>query len=198
MRMPKPAPEVSMSPDASTPDAAARSTRIREVYEANITLIYRFIYAKVGNREEAEDLTAQVFTKAVRDMDWTRDDDTARHWLFQVARTTMADHWRVTYRIPTQSLDILLDSGWEFAEIAGVAEVRHPRAIVATLLAQLSDHERDVLRCRFLLNLSIKETARHLGLSEANVKVLQFRGLKHAAALPVTMPSEEGSADEHA
>ena len=45
----------------------------------------------------------------------------------------------------------------------------------------LPAHYRDVLTCRFLLNLSIRETATRLGLTEANVKVLQLRALKRAA-----------------
>jgi RNA polymerase sigma-70 factor (ECF subfamily) len=50
-------------------------------------------------------------------------------------------------------------------------------------LQALPPHYREVLTCRFLLNLSIRETALQLGLSEANVKVLQFRALKRAADL---------------
>ena len=54
---------------------------------------------------------------------------------------------------------------------------------VHRLLQALPEHYREVLECRFLLNLSIKETAQKLGLTEANVKVLQFRALKRAADL---------------
>jgi len=52
---------------------------------------------------------------------------------------------------------------------------------VQQILKALPEHQREVLTCRFLLNLSIKETAQCLGLTETNVKVLQFRALKHAA-----------------
>jgi RNA polymerase sigma-70 factor (ECF subfamily) len=54
---------------------------------------------------------------------------------------------------------------------------------VQHLLQALPEHYREVLTCRFLLNLSIKDTALRMGLSKANVKVLQFRALKRAAAL---------------
>lgn len=170
----------------------------RACYEANIGPIYRFVYSKVGNREEAEDLTAQVFTKALHGIDWTRGADDARHWLFHVARTVLADHWRRVYRLPTTSLDDLLAGGWEVAETdtsTTPADELTPRAAVAELLARLPQNYREVLRCRFLLNLSIKETATHLHLSEANVKVLQFRALKRAAELH-TPQNEEAAADE--
>ena len=54
---------------------------------------------------------------------------------------------------------------------------------VARLLGELPASHRDVLTCRFLLNLKIRETALRLGLSEANVKVTQLRALKRAAEL---------------
>jgi len=67
-------------------------------YQENIGLIYRFVYSKVGNREEAEDLTSQIFVKAVRGMDTERGPQSMQKWLFQVARTTIADYWRSYYR----------------------------------------------------------------------------------------------------
>jgi RNA polymerase sigma-70 factor (ECF subfamily) len=153
---------------------------VRALYEQHVTPIYRFIYAKVGNREEAEDLTSQVFVKALRGIDAARDAQSIQSWLFQVARTTVADHWREFYRLRTDSLDDLLQAGWEAtareAPAASDAEER-----VGRILNRLPPRYREVLTCRFLLNYSVRETAEHLHLSEANVKVLQFRALKRAA-----------------
>jgi RNA polymerase sigma-70 factor (ECF subfamily) len=49
------------------------------------------------------------------------------------------------------------------------------------ILDALPEHYREVLTCRFLLNLSVRETASRMGLTEANVRVVQFRALKRAA-----------------
>jgi RNA polymerase sigma-70 factor (ECF subfamily) len=165
-----------------TDDLAA----FRAFYEAHLSAVYRFIYSRVGNREEAEDLTAHVFTKALHGVDWSRDEAMLVGWLFQVARTTLADHWRHTLRLRTLSLDDLLASGWDERVAdqppeAGAQII--PEERVAAILQQLSPHYRDVLRCRFLLNYTIKETAQALGLSEANVKVIQLRALRRAAEL---------------
>ncbi|HVB72318.1 MAG TPA: RNA polymerase sigma factor [Ktedonobacteraceae bacterium] len=153
-------------------------------YQENVGLIYRFVYSKVGNREEAEDLTSQIFIKAVRGMDAERGLQSMQKWVFQVARTTIADYWRNYYRLPTNSLDELLEAGWEgpVGEEPVVAS-SHPGERVTRLLQALPEHYREVLHCRFLLNLSIRDTAARLGLTEANVKVLQFRALKRAADL---------------
>jgi RNA polymerase sigma-70 factor (ECF subfamily) len=153
-------------------------------YQENLGLIYRYVYSKVGNREEAEDLTSQIFIKAIRGVDTERGPQSMQKWLFQVARTTIADYWRVYYRVSVSSLEELLEAGWEGpAEEESTAVSSRPTERVHRILQALPEHYRDVLTCRFLLNLSIKETALRLGLTEANVKVLQFRALKRAADL---------------
>jgi len=154
------------------------------LYQENLGLIYRYVYSKVGNREEAEDLTSQIFIKAVRGVDQERGIQSIQKWLFQVARTTIADYWRAYYRISTNSLEELLEAGWEGpADEEPAAASNQPAERVKRILQALPEHYREVLTCRFLLNLSIKETALSMGLTEANVKVLQFRALKRAADL---------------
>jgi len=153
-------------------------------YEANLGLIYRFVYSKVGNREEAEDLTSQIFLKAVRGVDTQRGAQSMQKWLFQVARTTIADYWRVHYRTSSSSLDQLLEIGWEGpVDEEPAASNSTPTERVHRILQALPEHYKEVLTCRFLLNLSIRETANRMCLTEANVKVLQFRALKRAADL---------------
>ncbi len=185
MRADKP-PEPTQSPQTTptTQHPARDAERLQRLYEDNLHVIYRFIYSKVGNREEAEDLTSQVFIKAVRSIDNSRDTASIQSWLFQVARTTIADHWRSFYQLRAHSLDDLLEAGWEGpAETEPPPRVAQPQDRVTRILERLPDHYREVLTCRFLLNLSIRETAQRMGLSEANVKVLQFRALKKAGRL---------------
>ncbi len=176
---------------ANTPPATAGPGRasvdvqeFQTFYQENLGLIYRYVYSKVGNREEAEDLTSQIFIKAVRGMDRERGTLSMQRWLFQVARTSIADYWRVHYRVSVSSLDELLEAGWEGpAEEEPTVISARPEEQVRRILQALPDHYREVLTCRFLLNLSIRDTAQHMGLTEANVKVLQFRALKRAADL---------------
>ena len=167
--------------------AAARGADVQEFqtfYRENLGRIYRYVYSKVGNREEAEDLTSQIFIKAVRGVETERGSQSTQKWLFQVARTTIADYWRAHYRVSTSSLDELLEAGWEGPADEEPALISSgPAERVQRILSALPEHYREVLTCRFLLNFSIKETAVRMGLTEANVKVLQFRALKRAADL---------------
>ena len=154
-------------------------------YQENLGPIYRYIYSNVRNREEAEDLTSQVFLKAVRNLDVQRSMQSSQAWLFQVARTTIADYWRAHYRGTTSSLDDLLEAGWEgpIAEEGSTLTSSRAEDRVQGILQALPARYREVLTYRFLMNFSIRETASKMGMTEANVKVVQFRALKYAANL---------------
>lgn len=157
------------------------------LYQENLNPIYRYVYSKVRNREEAEDLTSQVFIKAVRHIDHGRNAQSTRNWLFQVARTTIADYWRSFYRTGASSLDALVEAGWEGPveneEKDKFFELSNSVKRVQLILQVLPERDREVLTCRFLLGLSVRETAVRMGLTEANVKTSQFRALKRAATL---------------
>lgn len=168
----------------ATPDVATAPPGLRALYEETLPTVYRYIYSKVGNREEAEDLTSQVYLKALRGLDDARDSTATQAWLFQVARTTIADYWRAFYRLRSSSLDDLLAGGWDSS--VDVEQPDGDQSAVARarrILSRLPERYAEVLTCRFLLNLSLRETAARMNLTEANIKVLQFRALKKASTL---------------
>jgi RNA polymerase sigma-70 factor (ECF subfamily) len=153
-------------------------------YQENLRPIYRYIYSKVRNHEEAEDLTSQVFLKAVRHLDLNYNSQGRRKWLYQVARTTITDFWRSHYSMSSISLETLLESDWDGPlDDSSIEENGNATQRVHRILEALPEQYRAVLTCRFLLGLSIKETAVKLNLTEVNVKTLQFRGLKRASEL---------------
>jgi RNA polymerase sigma-70 factor (ECF subfamily) len=173
-----------MRRNRATMSAKMNAQEFQTFYQEKFGLIYRYVYSKVGNREEAEDLTSEIFLKAVRSVDQQRSPQSRRNWLYRIASTTIADHWRTYYREPKASLDELLEAGWEGpAEDEPTAISNMEAHLIQSLLQALPEHYREVLTCRFLLNLSIKATALKMGLTEANVKVFQFRALKRAAHL---------------
>src|SRR5215467_3591928 len=156
----------------------------QKFYQEHLGLIYRFVHSQVGNREEAEDLTSQIFLNVVSSIDHERSRLSMKKWLYLIARSIIADYWRAHYRLPKSSLDELLEAGWEGpAEVEVTASSSGAEARVERLLQELPEKYREVLKCRFLLKLSLKATALKMGVSEANVKVLQFRALKRAADL---------------
>jgi RNA polymerase sigma-70 factor (ECF subfamily) len=164
-----------------------------QVYDQHVVGIYRFIYARVGNHPDAEDLTAQVFVRAVEQLDTTRERGQIAAWLYRVAHNAIADHWRAFYRLPLVGADHVAP-GWEPADptplptgeaadvTAGATDDR-ARDRVRSLLDRLPEPYRRVLELRFLQRLSVAETAHAMGITDGNARVLQYRALRRAALL---------------
>ena len=156
-----------------------------QVYDTHVVGIYRFIYARVGNHPDAEDLTAQVFVRAVEQLDTGREPGQIAAWLYRVAHNATADHWRAFYRLPLVGTDHVAP-GWEPVDESGRPKLEpDERAAVRVqaLLRRLPDQYRRVLELRFLERLSVAETARAMGVSNGNARVLQYRALRRAALL---------------
>jgi RNA polymerase sigma-70 factor, ECF subfamily len=144
--------------------------------------LYTFIYSKVGNREAAEDITSEVFTKALMYLDPTREEHSLVAWLYRVAHNAVADYWRagrVSSVIALEEARTVRRS----PPAADVARQEQAATRARALLARLPENYRTVLSHRLLEGLNVAETARCMGTSEANVKVLQHRALKRAAEL---------------
>ena len=156
-----------------------------QVYDTHVVGIYRFIYARVGNQPDAEDLTAGVFVRAVEQLDTTREPGQIAAWLYRVAQNATADYWRSFYRLPLVGADHVAP-GWEPVD-PGVRPTPEPddRAMVRVraLLGRLPDNYRRVLELRFLERLSVAETAEAMNISNGNARVLQYRALRRAALL---------------
>jgi len=164
----------------------------RTFCQENFGPIYRFVYKRVGNRVEAEDLTSQIFLKVVSSIDRERSRQSMQQWLYLIGRTLIADHWRAHYRLPMSSLDELVAVGWEVpAEEEPTATSDSAADRVQRILQALPERYREVLTCRFLLHLSVKDTALRMGVTVANVKVLQFRALKRAADLDTVVREQQ-------
>ena len=159
--------------------------RFEQVYDEHVVGIYRFVYARVGNRPDAEDLTAQVFVRAVEQLDTTRQPGQIAAWLYRVAQNAIADYWRAFYRLPLVGVDHVAP-GWEPADDGARPEpARDDRAAIRVnaLLVGLPVRYRRVLELRFLQRLSVAETAHAMGISSGNAKVLQYRALRKAALI---------------
>ena len=156
------------------PAGAGDQEHLTWAYQTHVTAIYQYVYSRVGNRADAEDLTSKVFMKAIHGMRSDVSVPELRSWLYRVAQTTLADHWREDYAEDAGSLDE------DVSRAPALRENLEAAQRVDALLATLPDQYRRVLELRFLRGYSVRETAHELNLSETNVKVLQFRALNRA------------------
>jgi RNA polymerase sigma factor (sigma-70 family) len=158
----------------------AMSEDWESIYHANVDRVYRLMFAQVGNRPDAEDLTAEVFKLALPPLRLSASAPEIRSYLFVTARTVLANHWRKRFGIEVTTLDPDLEVA-QFDE-AGMESQAPGR--VAKILADLPDRYRRILELRFLESMSLREAAQAMGVSVGNAKVLQHRALRLAAHHP--------------
>ncbi|MFL6146688.1 MAG: RNA polymerase sigma factor [Pseudonocardiaceae bacterium] len=152
------------------------------VYRDNVGRVYRLMFAKVGNRPDAEDLTAEVFLAALRPLRVSASVGEVRAYLSATARTVLAGYWRRTLgREVTMLTD---DEGLESMP-AETAVASDAAARAGVILAGLPEPYRRILQLRFVESCSVREAAAALGISVAYAKVLQHRALRRAAQLEV-------------
>jgi RNA polymerase sigma-70 factor, ECF subfamily len=141
--------------------------------------VYTFIYSRVGNRADAEDLTQQVALKALPRLRAGTPLPAVRGYLYATARTVLATFWSGRVRIPESELPDEISVGTMGQELLPPPEAA---AWVARLLDGLSPDHRRVLELRFLRSYSLQEVANEMGKTVGSVKVMQLRALRAAAA----------------
>jgi RNA polymerase sigma-70 factor (ECF subfamily) len=152
------------------PEAWAR------IYEEFFPRIYRFIALKVRNRTEAEDLTEQVFLKALEacpSFKWRGAPISS--WLFRIAHNQVIDYYRTDKSRRLLPLDESLVSDGINPEKAAEINWEVRQAIIA--VSELTQAQRNVIELRFAGGLSTAEVAKVLGKRQGAVKALQHSAI---------------------
>jgi RNA polymerase sigma factor (sigma-70 family) len=146
-----------------------------EVALDELELVYAFLYARVGNRADAEDLTQQVALKAIPRLRQGSAPEAIRGYLFATARSVLAGFWAVRFGLPTEELreDLWLAEAAPHTD-SGAGER------VQRVLERLPDNYRKVLELRFLRGYSLREVAAEMESTVGAIKVMQLRALRAA------------------
>lgn len=149
--------------------AKADPARFAELYDRHVDRIYAFAVGRTSDRAAAEDITSEVFEKALaqlRQFEWRGTPFVA--WLFRIAANAIADRWRKEGR--REEIRSIPD--------AHETDDIERRVALAQLVERLPDAQRQVIGMRFGEDRSIREIAAALGRSEGAVKQLQLRALE--------------------
>jgi RNA polymerase sigma-70 factor (ECF subfamily) len=146
------------------------------IYRAYLQPVYRYLYARVGNPGDAEDLTSQVFLAALEGLPRYKHQGYFAAWLFSIARRKAADFYRQGSRV--EALDPEMDPPSPQGDL--LAQVVHQEnlARLARLTAGLPEEERELLRLRFAACLSFAEIAVVLNRKTSAVKMSLYRLLE--------------------
>lgn len=146
------------------------------LYDRYLDKIYRFVYYKTFTREAAEDITSDVFHKALRN---SKSFDPAKGsfstWLYRIARNAVIDHYR------TKKHDVPLEDTFD----VGVDE-RTPDALdaiadlgrVTEYLTTLTAKQREIIMLRIWEEKSYREIADIVGGTESSVKMAFSRSIR--------------------
>lgn len=140
--------------------------------------IYRYVYLKVSHREEAEDLTHQVFLNAWQNMaKYEFKGLPFSSWLYQIARNQVIDHYRT--KKTHVDLEIIEEIFISDSSLDKDIDFNLELESVRKAILKLNPEQQDIIIMRFVEDLSPKEIAKALGKPESSVRVLQHRAIQN-------------------
>ncbi len=149
---------------------------LTQLYEDNFDKIYRYVVLKIGDRIEAEDMTQQVFLKALQSISsykWKGMPFSS--WLYRIAHNQIVDYFRKKSKRPTEPLDESITASDGDPE--NIAERNVQIEEVAEATKKLTKAQQEVISLRFAGELSIAEVAKAMGRTEGAVKALQHSAI---------------------
>ena len=150
-----------------------------QLYEHFSPKIFNYLYYRLGNTAETEDMTETVFLKAwecLPDFQLAESEQYFRAWLYRIAHNLLVDHWRT--KKEEGSIDQIDKRQSRRLQQELQLEKRETISEISEAIRELDSNSQHVIASRFIAGMSHRETAKSLGLSESNVRVIQFRALK--------------------
>ncbi len=151
------------------------------LYEEHLDRMYRYVLLRVRNQADAEDITQQVFLRALESIGSYRWRGTPfASWLFRVAHNLVVGYWKKRSREKTTAVapeEIDEEVAAPGDDPAALAELKFDMKQLSEACGELSDGQREVISLRFAGGLWVAETARVMGKSEGAVKVTQHAAL---------------------
>ena len=154
------------------------SSAFGPLYDHYQPMIYRFVYVKVGRREDAEDITHQVFLSAWQNIQSYRHrGHPFGSWLYQIARNQVVDHYRAKKNdtsLEKMNPEYFVAPATAQFDLATKLEIEKVRVAIG----RLKPDYQDVVILRFIEDLPLKEAAEAMEKTEGAVKLMQHRAVK--------------------
>jgi RNA polymerase sigma-70 factor, ECF subfamily len=145
------------------------------LYDRYVQPIYRYVYSRVGSTHEAEDITSQTFMTAYESLPRYRERGYFSAWLFRIAQSKMNDHFRRSRReVGLEAAERIIQREDALGALIQDEELSRLRS----LIKELNDDERELIRLRYVADLSFVEMAELLGKREDAVKKSFYRLLE--------------------
>jgi RNA polymerase sigma-70 factor (ECF subfamily) len=174
-------------------DLAVRASRgeaaaFGALYDKHVAAIYRYVYYRVRDDAEAEDLTSDVFMRALKAMPRYEPRQAFLAWLYRIARNAVIDRARRGNR------QVSFEDALEHPDADKVIDptvelmAHSDSTVLRSAIAKLTPLQQEVVVLRYLEGFSTQEIARIVGKREGTVRGIQFRAI---GALRQLIPSRE-------
>ena len=153
-------------------DAKNNSIAFGRLYDFYVQPVYRYLYSRVGTTHDAEDLTSQTFMSAFEYLPHYRENGQFVAWLFRIARSKMMDHFRGNrYEVELEVAEKFGSGGDALVHVIQAEEMN----CLKSLIGDLNPEEQDLIRLRYVADLTFAEMADLLGKREEAVKQSVYR-----------------------
>lgn len=146
-----------------------------ELYNLYIRKIYGFVYFKTHHKQIAEDLTGEIFLKALENFKkFNLEKGRFSSWIYRIARNTIIDYYR------TRKFEYNISDAWDLSakdDINLDAENKEKIDKVRNFLRQMTSEQRDIIILRVWNDLSYREISEIMNKTEANCKMIFSRAL---------------------
>ena len=161
-----------------------KSVQVREnenklagLYEEYYDRIAHYVYVRIGDKNEAEDIASEVFLKALKSIkSYEEQGVPMQAWLFKIAHNMVVDHLRKVSKIKTVPIDTVEIK--DETDPAEIAEINITMESVRKAMEKLTIDQREVLRLRFFGGLSSREVADVMKKTDGSVREMQRSALE--------------------
>jgi RNA polymerase sigma-70 factor (ECF subfamily) len=142
------------------------------IYHRYVQSVYKYFYHRTWNQHEAEDLTAQTFLAVLEGLPKYRDNGHFSAWLFSIARRKAADLFRTKTKQPVVNISDEIPVESDFLN-----DIVHSEKLteIARLFHELPEKDKEIIRLRFVADLSFAEIGRILHRKEGTTKKALYR-----------------------
>ncbi len=159
-----------------------KENRLASLYDEYFDKIARYIYVRIGDKNEAEDLAGEVFLKALESLKSYKERGIPMQaWLYRIAHNVSVDHLRKRGRIATVPIDDVPIEARE--DPVATAEKSIEMERVNEAMQKLTTEQREVVRLRFFGDLSSKEVGAILRKSDGAVREMQRAAIEKLRGL---------------
>jgi RNA polymerase sigma-70 factor (ECF subfamily) len=163
-------------------------SRFQRDYEATVEKVYNYVYYRTGrNRDLAEDLTSEVYLKALERHESYDPGGSFSSWIFTIARNHLIDRYRTQKE--TVAIDLLANVlPSPLRDLAGEIDDRGRVESILQGLDRLPDHQREILVLKFVNELDNTEIGRVLEKNPGAVRVALHRALRALKSVLADVP----------